>query len=445
MYLSRAIISNIKGLRRAELRFEEGQEAGWHVLLGDNGSGKSALIRSIALGMVGPDEAAALREDWSRWVTWGETEARVSVEVYFPDDWDQREGTGRYPRSRQLTAVIDLQLAEEALLADAGVRPSWGGRRAVLKAPSRGKLLPYLWGNGRGWFSSSFGPFRRFSGGNRDYERIFYSNPRVARHLSAFSEEVALSESLEWLKARRRSEDDDQRPPATRLIPWVQRFVNDTELLPHQVVLDEITQDDLLFSDGHGVQVDVLALSDGYRSILSLTFELIRQMVVTYGEHLVFKERDGAVVVDPPGVVLIDEVDAHLHPTWQSNVGTWFRRRFPNVQFIVATHSPLVCRAIGDHGKVFRMRPPGDVDAEENALQEITDVERDKLRFGSLHRALESEGFDLRLSRSEEGRQMVLELAKLNREAHTRELTPDEDQRRRRLREIFSDDPATIP
>lgn len=375
MYLSRATITNIKGLRHADLSFDKDHEAGWHVLLGDNGAGKSALIRSIALALVGPDEAAALREDWSRWITWGESEAHVSLLVHFPGDWDRREGTGRYYKTRQLTASIDLQLADKDSTSPAsGSRPSWGGRRAVIKAPNRGKLLPYLWGNGYGWFSSSFGPFRRFSGGSSDYERLFYANPRVARHLSAFSEEVALSESLTWLKTRRRDEDDGRC--TTRLIPWVQRFVNDTQLLPHQVTLDEITYNELLFSDGHGVTVDVLALSDGYRSILSLTFELIRQMVVTYGEDHVFEEANAEVVVRPPGVVLIDEVDAHLHPTWQSVVGAWFRRRFPRVQFIVATQSPLVCRAIGEHGKVFRLRAPGSLGEGDNALQEIDDIER---------------------------------------------------------------------
>ena len=46
-----------------------------------------------------------------------------------------------------------------------------------------------------------------------------------------------------------------------------------------------------------------------------------------------------------PGVVLIDEVDAHLHPTWQRRIGLWFREHFPKLQFIVSTHSPLICQA----------------------------------------------------------------------------------------------------
>ncbi|MGB1242525.1 MAG: hypothetical protein ACPG49_08390, partial [Chitinophagales bacterium] len=53
--------------------------------------------------------------------------------------------------------------------------------------------------NSGGWFSASFGPFRRFTGGNKEWEKLYYANPKAAAHLSVFGEDVALTESLEWL------------------------------------------------------------------------------------------------------------------------------------------------------------------------------------------------------------------------------------------------------
>jgi len=141
MYLDHATITDIRGLRRAELGFDKGHEAGWHVLLGDNGAGKSALIRSIALALVGPDEAAALREDWSRWIRWGESTARIEFQVNFPDDWDVREGPGAYPSNRRLEAAVELHLVHNEASPPQGSRPSWVGRRAVVKAPERDYLL----------------------------------------------------------------------------------------------------------------------------------------------------------------------------------------------------------------------------------------------------------------------------------------------------------------
>ena len=50
--------------------------------------------------------------------------------------------------------------------------------------------------------------------------------------------------------------------------------------------------------------------------------------------------------LETPGIVLIDEVDMHLHPSWQQAVVYDVRKAFPNVQFIVTTHSPQVLSTV---------------------------------------------------------------------------------------------------
>ena len=47
-----------------------------------------------------------------------------------------------------------------------------------------------------------------------------------------------------------------------------------------------------------------------------------------------------------PGIVLIDEIDLHLHPTWQQQIVPSMRRAFPHVQFITTTHSPQVLSTV---------------------------------------------------------------------------------------------------
>ena len=56
------------------------------------------------------------------------------------------------------------------------------------------------------------------------------------------------------------------------------------------------------------------------------------------------------------GVVLIDELDIHLHPIWQRDIASWLQEQFPNVQFIVATHSPLIAAGAGDEALTLRFR-----------------------------------------------------------------------------------------
>ena len=76
-------------------------------------------------------------------------------------------------------------------------------------------------------------------------------------------------------------------------------------------------------------------LSSGFKSILSIIF-----MIVDWIEGVNEKER--AAIECAEGTVLIDEIDAHLHPSWQATILDSLRKLFPKLQFIVTTHSPNV-------------------------------------------------------------------------------------------------------
>jgi predicted ATP-binding protein involved in virulence len=77
-------------------------------------------------------------------------------------------------------------------------------------------------------------------------------------------------------------------------------------------------------------------LSDGQRSIVGLVSDIARRMC------LLNPLLRNTVMSETPGVVLIDELDLHLHPKWQRILTTGLKRAFPSVQFIVASHSPQV-------------------------------------------------------------------------------------------------------
>lgn len=66
-------------------------------------------------------------------------------------------------------------------------------------------------------------------------------------------------------------------------------------------------------------------------------------------------------MVKRSGVVLIDEIDAHLHPEWQREIGFWLKRHFPNIQFLVTTHSPIICQAADENGLFILPEPGSDV------------------------------------------------------------------------------------
>jgi energy-coupling factor transporter ATP-binding protein EcfA2 len=423
VYINQVTIRNIRSIEEAHWEVQQGSEPGWHVVIGDNGSGKSTFLRSIALALVGPSDAAALRQDWNDWLSRKSDSGSIRLDLNDTSKFDKWSGSGR-PATRVLLPVeiaFARQNGEVRLSASKGLSPK----------PER-----HVWGGKAGWFAASYGPFRRFAGGDKDYEKLFYSNPRLASHLSVFGEDVALTECLRWLQELQFKKLE--RDPAGDLIDAVKEFVNQKGFLPHEAQLHEVSSRGVEFVDGNGYQLPVEELSDGYRSILSMTFELIRQLSRVYSTSQLFEKNDYTRIV-APGVVLVDEIDAHLHPTWQRRVGLWFREHFPKLQFIVSTHSPLVCQA-ADVGTVFRLPQPGT----DMPGQMVTGTDLERLLYGNVLDAYSTELFGSDISRSEESKRHLRRLAELNQKELDSRLTKNERAEQERLRRMFPTTPHKL-
>jgi len=120
--------------------------------------------------------------------------------------------------------------------------------------------------------------------------------------------------------------------------------------------------DDVVASHPAQGKLRVSSLSDGIRNLIGLVADLAHR-AARLNPHL------GAEACRQcPGIVLIDEVDMHLHPAWQQVVVTLLRNAFPRVQFILTTHSHLVAstvpsaciRLLEDDGTVST--PPAEVE-----------------------------------------------------------------------------------
>lgn len=105
-------------------------------------------------------------------------------------------------------------------------------------------------------------------------------------------------------------------------------------------------------------------LSDGQRTMLGLFCDLARRAAIL-NPHFA-----GDASQQTKGVVLIDELDLHLHPRWQRTIIDALRSQFPNMQFICTTHSPFLIQALND-GKLIM---PGRQDAVDIANKSIEDI-----------------------------------------------------------------------
>lgn len=421
MYIKRIQVSNIRAVGNFDLKFGSDELSGWHVILGENGSGKSTLIRSIALALAGPREAVALRQEWNLWLRLRKSSNKIQISY-------QASPEDSFPQGRRVTKPMDVALE---------IKPSNSGlfqkstAQVIVNAGVKNADRS-IWGTTAGWFSASFGPFRRFSGGDQAFDRLFYSNPRLAPHLSAFGEDVALTEGLRWLRELwvKDLESPDKRSP---FLQKLIEFLNGSGLLPNDAQITEIRSDQVILRDSAGVLVQVEQMSDGYRSVLSMIFEILRQMTKSYGAEEVMKSlaHSENTSVGLSGVVCIDEVDAHLHPTWQKEIGPWFTKCFPKIQFIVTTHSPIICR---NATSVWKL---SSNDEGEQISSRVEGIVLNRLIYGSILDAYGTEMFGRDVAISDDSKELLGELARLNRRALKVNLTEEDNARMNELREIL--------
>jgi hypothetical protein len=91
----------------------------------------------------------------------------------------------------------------------------------------------------------------------------------------------------------------------------------------------------------NGIPLELTALSDGYQAMLVIVLDLMLRYAYLFPEGDPLAGR---------ALVGIDEIDLHLHPRWQRTVLSQLNTRFPNTQFVVTTHSPIVVQAAIDQG-----------------------------------------------------------------------------------------------
>lgn len=100
-------------------------------------------------------------------------------------------------------------------------------------------------------------------------------------------------------------------------------------------------------TNGELMRMSINQLSDGYKSTISLVADIAYRMAVLNPQLL------GEVCSETDGVILIDEVDLHLHPTWQQRILSDLTAIFPKVQFIVSTHAPAVINTVKSENVVM--------------------------------------------------------------------------------------------
>ncbi|MCP4129550.1 MAG: AAA family ATPase [bacterium] len=354
MYIKSAHIKGIKCFENIDLEFKNAKQTGdpqsnWNVILGDNGDGKTTLLRAIAAGLM--DAATAERLlDMKNLIREKESTASILVKWLWQQG-DQLPDNSKNGDRKKLT--VHYLVAGEGSALGRDEQAEYFSSARIIDPTSVNKKyfsgdsgsfdkistdLDFLKRNvwkmeNIGWISCGYGPFRRAVGPSTDTIKI--EDQLQERFLTLFHEGAALTECESWLKDLERRALKGGKDSGQKKI-FNEAMLIIKELLPN---VDEIIIEDTVLFKWRGSSVSLRQLSDGYRSMFVFIVDMLHWFEKLKLPETGFREVNG--------VVLIDEIDAHLHPHWQRKIGFELIKIFPNIQFIVTTHSPFVAMAAG--------------------------------------------------------------------------------------------------
>jgi hypothetical protein len=335
VWIEEVSLQNIRCFNDITLRFgSKNVPYRWVTLLSENGGGKTTILQSLALMLAGPEAAAQLLPRAQGWVKQEGQPGKISARIH-KDSGD----SGTFGQEKKRTAFgYSMHVTGSKAVTIRGRKFTEPVIHASLE-----KTLSWLRQNAfasdsRGWFAVGYGAFRRLTRTHQIIVPSLEPSARFTNFLTQFKEDEALASFQQWLIFLDYKHAKDKDANAKRQMELGVNAIN--SLLPSGVKYDHVDSDGRILFDVNGNKVPTLALSDGYRSVLALAGDLVWRLIQAFP--------NSSSPLQERGVVLIDELDIHLHPSWQRTIAYWLRQQFPNLQFIVATHSPMVAAGAGE-------------------------------------------------------------------------------------------------
>jgi energy-coupling factor transporter ATP-binding protein EcfA2 len=337
MKLERLSLAHCGGFEQIDIDFEQDVT----LIAGVNGVGKSTLLRALALVLsrampeFTPSRSTAIYftdDDIHGDKSSLEVSARLQIDGQTINAGVQRlrsaeEQGDRFMLLRQAEATGEATDFVESLRArtltgdlEAGIKETRAAL-AKLKTAANPPLAVY------------FTPKRQLPGQPRTLPEAKPFDPSIAFGRALHDREVELREFMHWFRTQEKLGAANE-PRRLKALDALRSVVG--ELVPEFTNLRIQESPRLGFVvDKRGQPFYLHQLSDGERGLLALVFDLTRRLAIANPES-------DDPIAEGMALVLIDEIELHLHPKWQRDVLGRLRSVFRNCQFVVTSQSPLV-------------------------------------------------------------------------------------------------------
>lgn len=289
-------VANYRPIANIHFKFGPGSSelAGWKVLVGENAVGKSSLLEAVGLALMGPDRYAkfidAEKVDPSTFLRRGAKPKNSFIKVYFSGDPNP----------------VEVKITAEGLeYVDPKFKP-------------RGYLLGF--GSARWLPKPGADPLE--------------TDPYV-RIRNLFNPFVPLTDAIEWLKVQYKELSETMYGRVEGVLARLLLKKPGTRFRPYKGAVYIVPPGRRVSSRWDRLD----ELSDGYQTILAIAAAIMQMLGGRWKYQMQVAE----------GLVLLDEIGEHLHPTWKLRIVDSLRAAFPRMQFLATTHEPLCLRGLYDN------------------------------------------------------------------------------------------------
>ena len=369
LHITSLTMTNVRCFGNLTVDLSKDQPTPWTLLLGNNASGKSSFLRALVLGLCDETTATTLL----------------------------KRTPGSFVRHGQDQAVIKIALmngGDETYEIETIITPAQDGETEIVRKTTSPD--PFPWAD---VFVCAYGVERT------KQADVSYKSYRVDQAvLTLFDYDASLQN------------------PELILLRQSARFRKEIERKLLEVLMLEGEGQGLSYTSG-GIQVTgpwgqmpFDSLSDGYCGTMQWVTDFLGWLV--YAGRFTNADTDTV-----SGIVIIDELEKHLHPKWQRQIISRLKKQFPNVQFFASTHSPLIA---GSVGSVLEDGPEDKMlhlatDGKETEISEL-----ENLKGLTVNQMLASPAFDYMVQADPEVEDVLAEASRL---AGNTDRTEDEESR----------------